>query len=326
MTVRVLIPLALDEEIDPAACVAAGQAAAASIEAPFDVLVLAAPTQRDAAEQAGTIALDAGAQTLRIVEHAAIRADATPAQAAHALAVAFVESGASPTRITLLPACPAGEEIAALLAVRTGGSSLGRVIGVARDGERLAVRRAAFGGRVQATLATGGAGFGVMRPPGEAKVVSRTGTIERLTLAGDLPNAPAATREPAPAGERRLEGAKLVVSGGRGIGGPEGFEPLLALARALGGALGGSLPTVDAGWMPVARQVGQSGKYVSPAVYVAVAISGTPQHMAGIAPATRIVAINNDPEAPIFKRAEIGCVGDWKAIVPALLARLEAIE
>lgn len=143
--------------------------------------------------------------------------------------------------------------------------------------------------------------------------------VAGVQLTGALPaplpveHSPLADRGP------RLEAARLVVSGGRGMGGPEGFEQLGALARALGGALGGSLPTVDAGWVPVALQVGQSGKYVTPQVYVAVGISGTPQHLAGIAPDTRIVAINNDPDATAFNEAQIGVLADWRAIVPLLI-------
>jgi electron transfer flavoprotein alpha subunit len=123
-----------------------------------------------------------------------------------------------------------------------------------------------------------------------------------------------------------LEGARVVVSGGRGTGGEAGFASLSDLAACLGGALGGSLPTVDAGWVPVSRQVGQSGKFVAPDLYVAVGISGTPQHMAGIAAHTRILAINKEADANIFRFAEIGIVGDWRDVLPALIERLRAGE
>ena len=116
-----------------------------------------------------------------------------------------------------------------------------------------------------------------------------------------------------------VDGARIVVSGGRGIGDPTGFELLYNIALQLdGAAVGASLPAVDAGLAPVARQVGQSGKYVRPDIYLAVGISGTPQHMAGIDPHTRVVAINADPEAPIFGMSRVGIVGDWKQILPAL--------
>jgi electron transfer flavoprotein alpha subunit len=115
----------------------------------------------------------------------------------------------------------------------------------------------------------------------------------------------------------------MVVSGGRGIGAPEGFDLLARIANLLGAGLGGSLPAVDAGWVPVAHQVGQSGKFVSPRVYFAVAISGTPQHLAGIAPSARIVALNNDKDAPIFQRCDVGVVGDWREILPLVMDELE---
>ena len=92
----------------------------------------------------------------------------------------------------------------------------------------------------------------------------------------------------------------------------------------MGAALGGSLPTVDAGWVPVARQIGQSGKFVSPKVYFTVGISGTPQHLAGVSTDSRIIAINKDPEASIFARAEVGVVAEWQALLPLLIAELDA--
>ena len=122
-------------------------------------------------------------------------------------------------------------------------------------------------------------------------------------------------------GETALEGARLVVSGGRGLD-AEDFRTLRALADRLGGALGGSLPAVDLGLVPVSRQVGQSGKFVTPAIYLAVGLSGTPQHLAGIGPATRIIAINKDQSAPIFRFAEAGAVADAKILLPRLLAAL----
>ena len=90
------------------------------------------------------------------------------------------------------------------------------------------------------------------------------------------------------------------------------------------GVGGGSLPAVDAGWVPVARQIGQSGKYIAPEVYVAVGISGTPQHLAGVGLETRILAINRDAEADIFRVAEIGVVADWQEVLPRLIEALRA--
>jgi electron transfer flavoprotein alpha subunit len=122
-----------------------------------------------------------------------------------------------------------------------------------------------------------------------------------------------------------LEEAKVVVSGGRGIGGSEGFKPLKQLAKILGGAVGASRTAVDAGWVPPSHQVGQTGKIVAPDVYLAIALSGSSQHVAGMGGSKVIVAINRDPEAPIFRIANLGVVEDYRNVLPALIEEFSRI-
>jgi electron transfer flavoprotein alpha subunit len=120
-----------------------------------------------------------------------------------------------------------------------------------------------------------------------------------------------------------LDRADVVVSGGRGMGDEEGFQNLKDLARILNAAIGGSRPAADTGWVPHSHLVGQTGKIVAPSLYIAVGISGAPQHMSGAGSSKTIVAINKDEDAPIFRAAHIGVIDEWENVIPALIEELK---
>jgi electron transfer flavoprotein alpha subunit len=145
----------------------------------------------------------------------------------------------------------------------------------------------------------------------DIQVDTRTRIVERKREAG---------------GESRLEEARVIVSGGRGIGGPEPFETeLKPLADLLKAQMAASRAACDAGWVPPTWQVGQTGKKVTPELYLGIAITGASQHMAGISEAKVIAAINTDPDAPIFKHSRFGIVEDYRKVVPLLREKLAAL-
>ena len=157
---------------------------------------------------------------------------------------------------------------------------------------------------------------------------SRTGEVVRFDAGvdGSVAVGKVLERRQELAGGVNLEDAEVVISGGRGLGGPEPFQMLQELADALGGALGASRAAVDAGWIPPAHQVGLTGVSVSPKLYIAIAISGASQHMAGIGGAKNIVCINRDPEAALFARSRFGLVGDFKQIIPPLIEKVRELR
>jgi electron transfer flavoprotein alpha subunit len=219
-------------------------------------------------------------------------------------------------------------DIAGRLAARLGTGLISNAGDIeARDGGFVA-KVPYFGGAKLATMrANGKPAIVLVRPKSfEASESGGTAEVKELSVSvGDGSKRAHVVERVVEASEKvKLEDAKVVISGGRGMGGPDNFPLLEALAGALGGAVGASRAVVDAGWVPYSMQIGQTGKSVRPGVYIAVGISGAMQHTVGMKTSKVIIAINKDPEAPIMKMADLGVVGDALKIVPALTAAVKA--
>ena len=239
--------------------------------------------------------------------------------------VALLEASAQiGPSLVLLPADSLGRDWAPRLAYRLGAGLVTEVTDWSFEAGSPLFERLVFGGKAIATMAVRGeVAVATVRPgAGRREEPPAPGHGHLRDLGARIPLDPSWPRIVARRTEERqgpgLDEARVVVSGGRGLGGPEGFGPLQELAAALGGALGASRAAVDEGWVPATWQIGQTGKTVAPDLYIAVGISGASQHLVGCARAKTIVAINEDPEAPIFDHARLGVVGDWRQVVPEL--------
>ncbi len=217
----------------------------------------------------------------------------------------------------------AGLEIMAAAGVDLEAGLVSDVVSIEMDGGVVKASVPVYSGKLIATVfVPEGLQLLTVRSrafPVAAVVDSRSGEIEMVgAVKAEDELTSKVTEFEAKEGSVSLTDAGIVVSGGRGVGSPEGFEPIVALANALGGAVGASRAVVDAGWISYDHQVGQTGKVVSPDLYIAAGISGAVQHQAGMRTSKVIVAINKDAEAPIFKLAKYGVVADLFDIVPAL--------
>jgi len=259
-------------------------------------------------------------------------AEAAGSNVAAARAVATAGAAEQPD-VLLVGATPDGREAAGILAARLGRGVLGNATGLAwgqgGDGAPAGprVEMSVLGGRALTTSAfADGRGIITLRPgavtaaPAEAAGAIEEAAVPPLPASGVrvIGRADAATRTAS------IEESKIVVTGGRGLGGPDGVALLEELADALGGAVAATRAAVDAGWLPFAIQVGQTGKTVRPAVYVGIGVSGAIQHRVGMQDAETIVAVNRDPDAPLAEHADLYVVGDLFEIVPAVVAALRA--
>lgn len=301
-----------------------GRDLAETLEVPLSLILLGAEV-----EPLALTAGEYGADRVYVVEHPVLHHYRT---APYTDVISGLINRYKP-EIVLFGATAMGRDLASRIAARIQAGLTADCTGLEIDREQrlLLQTRPAFGGNVMATIVCRHARpqMATVRPRVMSKREPQAGrAAEIITVHVDLDERRALTkileviREEA--GEHvNLAEAEIIVSGGRGLGKAENFALIQELADLLGGAVGASRATVDAGWIPAYHQVGQTGKTVKPKLYIACGISGAVQHLAGMSSSDCIVAINKDPHAPIFDVAHYGIVGDLFEVVPALIKQIK---
>jgi electron transfer flavoprotein alpha subunit len=231
--------------------------------------------------------------------------------------------------LVLISNTPIGWDVAGKLAAALDCGIATDVIKIEQDGADLVFVRRMFNAKFDARLRVSGSPRIATVQPGASEAYSggEAGSVSKLDGVGGDSRTKFVEVRVAPAGGHDLTKAEIIVSGGRGLQKPENFDAVLKpLVEALGAQMGASRPVVDAGWLPHEYQVGSSGQVVSPKLYVAVGISGAIQHLVGMKSSNFIIAINKDPDAPIFEVADAGIVGDLFEVVPALAAAIKTAK
>ncbi len=279
---------------------------------------------------AGTVLSDqvkqAGASKVHVVEHANF-ANYSSKAAAKAIAEVAKSSGAD---VVIIPATTRGKDLAPRVAVRLEAGYVPDVTLFSNDGEKIVATHPVYAGKANVTVEVTTPKKVYSTRPNlwkASKEASAEATIENVTIAFDEKDFSDRTKElTLSQGKIDVAEADIIVTGGRGMKGPENWGLIENLASAFHAATGASRAVVDAGWRPHSEQVGQTGKTVSPTLYVAVGVSGAIQHLAGMSSSKTIVAINKDANAPIFAVADYGIVGDAFELLPLLTEEVKKIK
>ena len=322
--VLVVAEIAASAELRPISLelLSAGRRIGGATGGPLTALVLGS-----AVEETGNALHAAGADRVLVVADDRLH---PPSAEAMATAVAAAVEAFAPL-VVLFPGTTAGRDAAPKTAARLGTPLAADCLDLAFEDGSLVATRAVLGGRAQSDVRlTGRTLMATVRSGSfiRAEAGAASGTVEPFPVEFGPADFAVTVEETAAkgSGTTRLDTAETIVSGGRGLKEPANFGLVEELAAAMGGAVGATRAVVDAGWRPHDEQIGQTGRTVAPKLYVAVGISGAVQHNVGMQGSTAIVAINRDPDAPIFKVAQFGIVGDLFEILPALTAEIKAMR